>query len=169
MSGSSWLLVCLQPSTHCLRTLRILSLSSAESFGVPMCMSRSRKKAIWTFNSPITWKKRMKVVRKVIFSILLMRLQGKTSLEFDEEESEIPFFRLPPTRLLWEQLNSIHLPQHNTHIELLNTNCASIHPLKIFVLSFVPSPVPFPPRAVPPTHSGQPDQDKGTKCLSRRN
>ena len=27
-------------------------------------------------------------------------LQGKTSLEFDEEESEIPFFRLPPTRLL---------------------------------------------------------------------
>ena len=27
-------------------------------------------------------------------------LQGKTSLEFDEEESEIPFFTLPPTRLL---------------------------------------------------------------------
>ena len=47
--------VCLHASTHCLRTRRIFSRNSGASLAVPTWMRRSRKVAIWTFRSQITW------------------------------------------------------------------------------------------------------------------
>ena len=52
--GINWLLVCLQASTHCLRTRRIFSRSSGASLAVPTWIRRSRKVAIWTLISQMT-------------------------------------------------------------------------------------------------------------------
>lgn len=48
--------VCLQASTQFLRSFRIFSRISGQSFDVPMCIRRSRNKATWLLISEINWK-----------------------------------------------------------------------------------------------------------------
>ena len=50
--------VCLNASTHDLRSFLIFSLSSGQSFDWPTCINKSRNKAIWLLISTINCKER---------------------------------------------------------------------------------------------------------------